>query len=414
MALVDLIDWIETFGREGATWYVKRLAANDTLASGGHQAGPYFPKEFLFDVFPELNKPAFKNPDIRFPLYIDSHISNLSDRDIRAVWYNNKLHGGTRNETRLTGFGGQNSALLDPDSTGALVVFAFIQIQGGRTSECHVWVCDDEVQSDLFEERLGPVEPGQYIVWKPGILSAQTDLFATGPVPHGSCWLTREQMPDNWLVKFPTGREIIEKTIGLRPPTAMTPDERLIRRRDCEFEIFRSVEQEFYGDKISKGFQNMESFVSLANTILQSRKSRSGKSLEYHTIEILKEECFIQDVHFVWNVNIDGKRPDFLFPTVEAYRDHSFDTTSLRMLAAKTTCKDRWRQIRNEVDRDRIPTLHLLTLQEGVSENQFNEMLDEGIQLVVPTKLHKSYPKEIRELLWSLEDFLTDIRSLSI
>jgi hypothetical protein len=56
------------------------------------------------------------------------------------------------------------------------------------------------------------------------------------------------------------------------------------------------------------------------------------------------------------------------------------------MLAAKTTCKDRWRQILNEADR--IPAKHLLTLQEGVSEGQFREMNDAGVRLVVPRALH--------------------------
>lgn len=80
------------------------------------------------------------------------------------------------------------------------------------------------------------------------------------------------------------------------------------------------------------------------------------------------------------------------------------------MLAAKTTCKDRWRQIRNEVDRNRVVCLHLLTLQEGVSENQFNEMQAEGVELVVPLALHRSYPENVRERLLSVDNFLTLIR----
>ena len=57
------------------------------------------------------------------------------------------------------------------------------------------------------------------------------------------------------------------------------------------------------------------------------------------------------------------------------------------MLAAKTTCKDRWRQILNEAAR--IDVKHLLTVQEGVSSPQFREMKEEGVRLVVPKTLHK-------------------------
>lgn len=410
MAVADLTDWVDTFSQPGSVWYAKRLAANDTLATGAHQAGPYIPKELLFDLFPQLNSPQSENPRVSFQLYVDSHVSEYSDRQVTAIWYNNRLRSGTRNETRLTGFGGIASALLDPENTGALAVFAFHPNGTQDTFECHVWVCDDEVQSDVFEERLGPVEPGRYVIWRPGIQLAQTDLFELVPAAHGSCWLTRQQLPPSWLTRFPNGWDIVKKVIELRPATGTEVDKRLLRRRDCEFEIFRSVEQEFYKERISAGFANMDEFISLANTVLQSRKSRSGKSLEYHTITILNEEGFVQGQDFVWNPEIDGKRPDFLFPSKEAYLDKAFDRENLAMLAAKTTCKDRWRQIRNEVDRDRVSCLHLLTLQEGVSENQFNEMQSEGVQLVVPLALHRSYPDGVRDRLMSVDNFLTHVR----
>lgn len=218
------------------------------------------------------------------------------------------------------------------------------------------------------------------------------------------------QAAPDWLIKFPTGWDIVNKGIDLRPATGTEVDKRLLRRRDCEFEMIRSVEQEFYKERISGGFTGMHEFISLANTVLQSRKSRSGKSLEYHTITILCEEGFVQGQDFVWNPEIDGKRPDFLFPSKDAYFDTAFKSENLAMLAAKTTCKDRWRQIRNEVDRDRVPDLHLLTLQEGVSASQYSEMKAEGIQLVVPLGLHRSYPDGVREELLSFDNFLTLIR----
>ncbi len=79
------------------------------------------------------------------------------------------------------------------------------------------------------------------------------------------------------------------------------------------------------------------------------------------------------------------------------------------MLAAKTTCKDRWRQILNEADR--IKVKHLLTLQEGLSVNQFKEMASAGVKLVVPSRLHRTYPKQIRPDLLSLGEFIRKVRS---
>lgn len=409
MPLADITDWIDEFGKPGAVWYAKRLAANDTLASNAHQAGPYIPKEFLFDIFPELHKPESENPDIHFNLYVDSHADHQL---VRAVWYNNKFRSGTRNETRLTNFGGASSALLDPDSTGALTVFSFIPSDDETGIECHVWVCGGEgTEADLFEEKLGPVEPKRPVVWKPGELPPIADLFSRTSGTPSSCWLTREQIPDDWLIKFPTGRQIISKTIELRGLPGTASDVRLLKRRECEFEIFKSVEQETFLPRIREGFDTVDGFLGLANSILQSRKSRSGKSLEYHAVEIFEEDGLRKDSQFSHEPVIEnGKRPDFIFPTVDSYINPDFPDSKLRMLAAKTTCKDRWRQILNEADR--VANKHLLTLQEGVSENQFNEMTDAGVTLVVPSGLHRSYPEPIRPHLVTLEEFIGEVRLL--
>ena len=79
------------------------------------------------------------------------------------------------------------------------------------------------------------------------------------------------------------------------------------------------------------------------------------------------------------------------------------------MLAVKTTCKDRWRQILNEANK--IPVKHLFTLQEGVSVNQFNEMRDENVVLVVPADVINKYPVAIRADILTLNQFIRDTKS---
>jgi len=79
------------------------------------------------------------------------------------------------------------------------------------------------------------------------------------------------------------------------------------------------------------------------------------------------------------------------------------------MLAVKTTCKDRWRQILDESARIRIK--HLLTLQEGVSENQFRQMKEANVQLVVPQRLISKYPESIRSELLTFNMFLNYIKA---
>lgn len=408
MAVTDLSDWLDDYANPNTVWYVKRLSGNDTLANRSHQAGPYIAREFLFQVFPSINRTDNKNPHVWFDLYIDS---NADHRRVRAVYYNNALFGGTRNETRLTNFGGQSSALLDPDSTGALAVFAFRLDDAGVAIDCHVWVCQHETEEDLVEDRVGSVEPGKFVVWSPLQTTATQSLLMTPA--HTSCWLEPADMPSEWLVNFPAAAEIVRKSVELRPLPSRPPDQRLIKRRECEFELFRSVEQAVELPHIHAGFTTVDDFVSRAQTILQRRRKRAGQSLELHAREIFIEERLVESEHFSYQPISEGsKRPDFLFPSQAAYQDASFPASRLRMLAVKTTCKDRWRQILTEADR--IPNKHLLTLQEGVSESQFREMVSAGIRLVVPAQLVESFPVAVRPHLQTLESFIGDVRLLTI
>ena len=60
----------------------------------------------------------------------------------------------------------------------------------------------------------------------------------------------------------------------------------------------------------------------------------------------------------------------------------------------------------------RISVKHLLTLQQGISVEQFSEMKNAGVQLVVPTGQIASYPPPLREELTTIESFVGDIRLL--
>ncbi len=398
MAPLDVTDWIadNDFTEEGVVWCVKRLSANDTLATGAHQAGPYMPRDFMIDVFPDINRPNETNPDAEFDLYVDSHADH---RRVRAVWYNHR----SRNEVRITRFGGASSALLDPDSTGALAVFSFALDASGASQECHVWVCDSPPEEDVVLDTVGWVEPGTFRFAGRG----QDAVSAN----NRDCRLAPEDMPADWLDDFPDANTLLAKVIQLRPLDRLDPDERLIRRRDCEYELFQSVEELLVLPTVRHGFHSMDDFIAFAQTTLQRRRVRSGRSLELHTRQILIEEGLAEGHDFTHGAQSEsGKRPDFLFPSKACYDDPNYPSERLRMLAVKTTCRDRWRQVTTEADR--IPSKHLLTLQEGVSEGQFAQMKGAGVQLVVPAGLVPTYPSTIRPELTTLESYIGDLRLL--
>lgn len=402
-----LTEWIARMSEPEFVWYIKRLSGNDTLANGTHQAGPYIPKEFLFSVFPVLRDKSVQNPRVLFNLSIDSHDDT---RLITAIWYNNKFHGGTRNETRLTNFGGKESALLDPENTGALVIFAF-QLDSAGENQCHAWVCENVEEEDYAEALFGVVEPGKWKIWPPDE-AGFTNIFGGKEQGKVDCWMKTTDIPESWIAKFPTGAEIIRKTVELRPVRHLDPDSRLMIRRNCEYEMFRSLEEAIELPWIKKGFCSIDEFIAKAQTVLQRRKSRSGRSLELHIREIFIEEKLREGIDFSHQPESEpGKKPDFLFPSEQNYKNVGFAAEKLMMLAIKTTCKDRWRQVLSEADR--IGTKHLLTLQEGISENQFREMVSQNVQLVVPEKIIGKYPHSIQPHLMNIRNFIREIKKLA-
>lgn len=404
MPTTDLPSWFEEHAVEGKIWLVKRLSANDTGLTGSHQAGPLIPKSLLFLLFPQLNDKNNNYPTVKLTVVSDSHAAIFDDA--RAKWYWSKGEG------RFTRVGGSNGPFLDRENTGAIAVFVFDENEDSSNRTCHTWVCEGNgTEDDFIEEMLQPIEPRQFFIWRPGTSPAQSDLFLNSQ-RSGYCNLSDSLIPEEWKKKFPSGIEIIEKAKSLRSLQSINIDLRIIKRRECEFELFKSIESFHFKPVIKNGFDNIDSFLSIAQTIIQARKSRSGKSLEYHAKNIFEEEGLIENINFSHDkISEFGKRPDFIFPSVSAYNDSSFPKEKLMMLACKTTAKDRWRQVISEADRIKIK--HLLTLQEGISENQFKEMVNAGIKLVVPRKIHSKYPNSIRNELMSLEEFLGDVRAAS-
>lgn len=185
------------------------------------------------------------------------------------------------------------------------------------------------------------------------------------------------------------------------------PDAEILKWLDAEFQLFKVIENDRYNQRIKTPFKTVEELVETANTILNRRKSRAGKSLEHHLSEIFKTFALSFTTQ---TVTEDNKKPDFLFPNAEAYLNPKFDDKKLIVLASKTTCKDRWRQILNEADR--IPTKHLFTLQQGISKNQLEEMYRYKVCLVVPRPYLTSFPAEFRNKILTLDSFVNHIRAV--
>lgn len=392
-------NWVSGIAGGNYFVYIKRLSANDTGATGGHQVGLYIPSAIVEKLFPSINHTRELNPSVFLTAHVSSH--DCPDSQARAIYYNSRHFGKTRNEKRITRWG-RGSPLQDPENTGALTILAFRLDEQKRDSPAvDIWVCASTDEEDVIEAAIGEIVPGALIAGPAGQILGGLSL-QLAPVNH------KYIIPAEWHQRFPSGNEIIRYAAGHYVKNSRDPDEQLIDRRRIEYDIFLLVEELHVLDIIRKGFGSVDEFIALANSVSNRRKSRAGKSLELHL-----EHLFIEHGlrHFATQAVTEGnKKPDFLFPSAEAYHDADFPGENLRMLAVKTTCKDRWRQILNEANR--IPRMHLFTLQEGVSLAQYREMQEEGVRLVVPSSLHKKYPEAVRAELMTLGAFIAELTGL--
>ncbi|HEU01803.1 MAG TPA: type II restriction endonuclease, partial [Aurantimonas coralicida] len=296
MPVMPIEEWIEEHSSEGdAIWYVKRLSGNDTGLTGGHQVGIYVPRPIAFELFPAIDTVDKKNPRQNFDLMIDSHpASDVSQAKVVAIYYNaRRVPGetGTRNEVRITRFGGRQSPFQDVDNTSALTALVFRAGKDGQV-RANAWVCESVEEEDAIEGLVGPIDPGKAVRWSRqqpvGPLFGRLTRGTAPAAPVGR--MSREEIPAAWINNFPSGQEIVDKTVELFPGTGLDPDKRLVRRRDVEWEIFQSIERAGSMETVARGFEQFEEFLKFANSVMQRRKSRSGNSLEFHVRHILGEE----------------------------------------------------------------------------------------------------------------------------
>lgn len=187
------------------------------------------------------------------------------------------------------------------------------------------------------------------------------------------------------------------------------PDGILVLWMEREERLFKLLEQYLVEKRLEQGFvgeNRVDDFVTYSLSVQNRRKSRAGAALENH-FEYLLQEWQIRNSRTP--VTEGNSKPDFLFPGIEAYRDPAFPAFRLTMLGAKTTAKDRWRQILAEADR--IPEKHLLTLQVGISKPQLAEMATHHVVPVIPQAFRQTYAAGLQRGILTVADFLRLVES---
>lgn len=387
----DLEEWLDAIQGEDWTWFTKRLAPNDTGLTKSHQVGPYIPKPVAFPLL-ELAEDARPGRDVdRWWDY--RLVSHDQAARLRLIYYLSK------NECRLTGFGGRRSAIQDPENTSRILVLAFRP----RDLTLEGWLARDEDEERLIEERIGQVVPG--IPVRARVVNGQLtleDLFPTTALP---CEARIADLPPAWALEFPAPTAITAEAVRRFGGQGLDADTRLMRRYECEYRLFRTIEEAHLLPRLAGGFAAVDDFVSVARSVLNRRMSRAGKALELHLETIFQEEA----IPFQRQAMTEpGSSVDFLFPSLARYEAAAAGDPGLRMLAVKTTLRDRWRQVLQEAAK--VTPKHLFTLDEGVSLATYQDMKQRGVELVVPQRRVAHFPESVRTDVMTLGRFLDLVR----
>ncbi|MCW0201456.1 MAG: type II restriction endonuclease [Rhodanobacter thiooxydans] len=218
---------------------------------------------------------------------------------------------------------------------------------------------------------------------------------------------------------FPATTEfsaLARKTLSGELDPVADPDTALMAWMDHEEFLFRIYERHIVQQRLRQGFgedgDDVDAFIGYSLSVQNRRKSRVGHAFEGHLEHLFMFNGLkFERARGKGKVTENNSRPDFMFPDFGAYHDPEFQAERLTMLGAKTTCKDRWRQVLAEAER--IEHKHLITLEPAISTAQTAEMAAANLQLVVPESIHPTYNAQQREFIQSLRDFVADIRAKS-
>lgn len=386
----------------------KRLAAVDTSASQSNQHEVTGSKILLRILGEQTRIFPRGGTDARFDatyIWLGAEQEALSE-DGKLSWYDSRAKDPKRSaEWRLYYQTNTITDLMQPGDTLFVArrpddrLFFIVTPDGSTIQSQLLWLFGLSDQPGLqFEQReLTPDTGGEldfaarYILDELGIDpdEPEADMLDGLIAPFG--------------LTFPTTRVFSELARKSLPDVSArdTPDAALLAWTEREELMFRRLERRIVAERIANGFlsagdADVDGFLGFSLSVQNRRKARAGQSLEHH----LEALFTANGISYARGAETENKnKPDFLFPGKTAYHNGDFDPAGLTMLGAKSSLKDRWRQVLSEAER--IPEKHLLTLAPGISENQTDEMRAKHLQLVIPKRLHETYRPS--QQLWLMD-----------
>lgn len=381
----EIIDAIRQAGQA----VLKTVSPNDAGSTKSHQCGFLLPKEG-WNYFTVQSPTKGTNDDHSVVIDWPGGITTRST----VKWYGKE----TRNEYRLTGFG-RGFPYRRPELAGSL----FVYVPSSRAAKtARAWVVDDAEDADDLLAALGLELRSGYALYP-----ESANKVLTGD----ECVQARFAELVAKLSAFPSGDELSGAARAALVKCFHAFDNEpadawISRCLDAEYDLFRKVEEKLVGPHVYGGFKTLGDFLSIAQSVLNRRKSRAGRSLENHAGELLK----LRGIRFDARPMIPG-RPDLVIPGKAAYDNPDYQLKRLFVVGVKTSLKDRWRQVLQEAPR--VKRRYLLTLDTELSIPQMTEMRDAGVCLITPSpseKVAREWKKRPVQT-HTVEQFLATVKS---
>lgn len=385
--------------------FIKKLSRNDCVwADGqefGHQNGVYIPREIReTDFFP-----ALKNINTAKPHIFETPFSTFWPETAEFKTSNLKHYSNKGTEMHFTGVPKEYFAELTPAS---LLIGGVLK---KSHSESHHWfmVIDSasdeaEILETMFDLNADfhfglfapesairiPQDESEQLIedlgnsLKSGNLASFIASVSELPLPS----LLASQAQQEYL-----SQNGLEK---LDPYLIENPGDAIMKiSRDIEYKLYKRAELRHRAAEVVRIITEkntdlvtavVRGFPELDATFLsasQHRKSRAGRSFEQHIGQLLTDG----NISFEEQAVTGGRRPDFVLPSLIALKDVTRSFDDALVLSAKTTLRERWKQITLEKFNC---SLFLATVDDRVSADAIHDMHRQEICLVVPESLKKA------------------------
>lgn len=139
--------------------------------------------------------------------------------------------------------------------------------------------------------------------------------------------------------------------------------------------------------------------LSLSNT--QSRRSRAGKEFEAIIFLILTGAGIQSNSQGsigkkIFQQNNLGKLVDFVVPGAYEYNTDKHNSI---LISAKTTLRERWQEVPEELQRTGSSMMYLATLDDSISEDAIRIMNESNIIIVTLKRLKQEYYSSYRSVI---------------